>query len=65
MKGHSKASRTHTHYKKTGEVNFVKVLRVKEQIGNAQILSETARDHCEENDPAHQQDMIALYIVQQ
>ncbi|MEQ8359523.1 MAG: hypothetical protein RH860_08550 [Cytophagales bacterium] len=35
----------------TCEANFIQVLRIKEEIGYAQILSKVSSDHCDQQDP--------------
>src|SRR5690606_21593225 len=64
MKGHSEPGRTYAHNEEAGEANLVEILRIQEEIRDAQILPECARDHREEDDPTKQKDVIALYIVQ-
>ena len=65
MKGHGKSRRAQTHNKKAREINFVEVFGIEEEIGYSQIFSEAARDHRKQYDPAKQQHVIALYVVQQ
>jgi hypothetical protein len=62
---HGKSRCAETHDKETGEVDFVEILRIKEQVGDAEIFPEASGDHCKKDDPAEQQHMITLYVVQE
>jgi hypothetical protein len=64
VEGHGKSRRTHPHDEKACEIDFVEILRIEEKIGDTQIFPEGAGDHCQKDDPAQQQHMIALYVVQ-
>src|SRR5436190_1925727 len=65
MKGRGKAGDHRTHDKEALEVDLVEIFRVQEQVWNAEIFSETARDHCKENYPAQEQNLVPLQVVQQ
>ena len=51
--------------KKAGEVDVVKILRVKKQIRYTEIGAEIASDHGKKDHPTKHQHMIALQIVKQ
>jgi hypothetical protein len=61
---HGKSRRTHTHDEKACEIDLVEILGIEEKIWDAQVFSEGAGDHREKDDPAQQQHMVALYVVQ-
>jgi hypothetical protein len=65
VKSHGETRRADTHYKKACEVDIVEVLRIKKKVGYTQIFSESTGDHREQYDPAHQQHVVALQVVQQ
>jgi hypothetical protein len=53
----------HTHDEEASEVYFVKILRVKKEIRNAEILSKAPGGHRKDDDPAEQQDLITFQVV--
>jgi hypothetical protein len=65
MKRHGKPSRAQSHDKEACEVHLVQILRIKKQIGNAQIRTKSSGHHREENDPAQQEYMVTLEVIQQ
>ena len=65
VKGHRKGCSTQAHDKKAREVYLIQVFRVQEEIRNAQVRSEASGDHGKQDDPAKQQNVIALCIVQE
>ena len=63
MKCGREAGDHHTHYKEASEVHFVQIFRVEEEVRDAEIFAEAPCDHCEENDPAEQEQLVAFQIV--
>ena len=64
MKRHGKTRRAQTHDKEACEIYLVQVLGIKEQIGYAQVCSKPSRHHREQNDPAQQEHMVTLDVIQ-
>jgi hypothetical protein len=60
-----KTGDNHTHYEKTSEVYFIEILRVEEEIRNAQVFPETTSDHSKEYDPAKQQNLVSFQVVEE
>lgn len=61
----SKPGDHHTHNKEACEVYFIKVLRVQEEVGYAKVFTKIAGDHCKEYNPAEDEDLVALKIVEE
>src|SRR5690606_27386464 len=62
---HGESCGASPHDKKAGEVDTVEVLRIEEEIGNAEVGAEASGHHGKENDPAQQQHVVPLHIVYQ
>jgi hypothetical protein len=63
MKRHSKGGTSDTNNQKAGEAYAVQIFRIKKKIGYAQIFAKTSRNHGKKNDPAKQQNVVALNVV--
>lgn len=65
VKGHGEACGEQPHDHKTGEANFIQILRIEKEVWDAQILTKVSGDHGKKNNPAQHEHMVAPDVVQQ
>jgi hypothetical protein len=63
LEGRGKSGAGQPHNKEAGEINFVKIFRIEKEVGYAQVFTEAAGDHGKEYNPAEDEYMITLYVV--
>src|SRR5260221_2967422 len=65
VEGGCKSGSEQPHNKKAAKIYLVKVLRIEEEVGDAEVFTETTRDHRKQNDPAQQQDLVASEVIKE
>jgi hypothetical protein len=64
VKGHRKTSQNSAHDEETGKAHVVLIFRIKKKIRDPQVLAETSRNHRKQHEPAQNQYMVALKVIQ-
>jgi hypothetical protein len=63
IEGNGKPGGDKTHDHETGEVDFVHVFGVEEEVGYAYVFAKIARHHGKKNNPAQEEDLISSDII--